>query len=127
MTKNIETIVIPSAGSAEEDLRRINKAVEFGKELTYKGIEVRYLISGIGPDLNRRLILEYDSPDCESLWARNEGYQKEVYGEKGLDVHPALWNKGIKIVKERYKEIKKWHPFGIDILSTDSEGNILNT
>ena len=100
MTKSIDgkikAIVIPTAGSVEEDLERARRAIQYSKE---NGLNVPYIISGIGPDTNVAL-----------------GYQKSDKTE--LDFHEEL---------HEYIMNNTNGFVGMDILSVNSIQNVLNT
>jgi hypothetical protein len=95
LESEVKAIVIPS-GNAKEDLRRAKRAINYNER---SGLNVPYIISGVGPDIN--LALGYVNPK-----------------ERALDFHPELY----RYVLENTDGI-----VGLDILSVDSIGNILNT
>ncbi len=104
MEKRIETIVIPSGGSAKEDLERLGEGLTHGKSL--QNTEVHYLISGIGPDLEKAIYEEHGKKENHKVLSEKEKY----------DVHRTLWNTAL----EKVDGI-----FGIDCLSRTSEENLL--
>lgn len=114
MKSNIETIVIPT-GNYEADQIRFASAVEYGQNLISQGKNVRYLISGIGPDLNEALHTKDTSSRAYEI-----GEQRPIYGSEDLDIHRGLWN--LAILRELLPK-----PFGIDTLSLNSLDNILNS
>ena len=91
----IEAIVIPTGRGAKEDLERARRAMDYCRE---KGLPMRYLISGLGPDSDRVI-----SQGESSL---------------GLDFHQELYDFMLKNCKGI---------FGWDTNSTDSAGNIKNS
>jgi len=102
--KGLVAIVIPSEGSVEEDLERAKRAIRRNER--YKIENSRYLpyiISGVGPDMNKAL-----------------GYValSEEETLKNLDFHRKLYDYMIENTEGF---------IGMDIQSTDSRGNILNT
>ena len=52
----LDAIVVPSGGSVEEDLQRARRAIRRNDEYERKtGSRVPYIISGVGPDMNKVL------------------------------------------------------------------------
>jgi hypothetical protein len=114
-----EIIVVPS-GTEKDDWARSRRARNYAHDLEQKGKKVKYILSGIGPDLNKRLGQECSPNRLE--------YQAEFYGERGLDVHPGLWDFGIKQTRNSYfLALGEWQPFGVDTQSIDSIENMINT
>ena len=118
MTKNLKILIIPSAGPEWENEERFLAAKKYAEGLRKKGIEVRYLLTGVGPDINERL--------------RQEGRPfYDFYGPfestNGLGIEIELWNNGIQTVGERYEETGIMEPLGIDTASMNSIDNIFNT
>ena len=106
MTRAIEIIVIPS-GTFRDDHVRLKKAREYARGIRGRG--VRYIISGIGPDLNQRL---------EQVGGSQHGmYQREICYTEGLKIHPELWDESIRHFRRNNERIGKFEPFGVDILS----------
>lgn len=91
----VKAIVIPSGGTIGEDLERTKRAIQYNKE---NGLNLPYMISGIGPDTY--LALQGENPDRE------------------LDFHKELYE---------YMMSNTEGVFGLDVLSVNSVGNILNT
>lgn len=92
----VRAIVIPS-GNPEWNRERMETAIEINRK---RSLNVPYIISGIGPDMND--VLFGDST------------------RDGLDFHQDLYD-------DMMEETEPNGIFGVDILSIDSIGNILNT
>lgn len=80
----IKAIVVPTAGSAKEDLERIERAIRYNKE---NELNVPYIISGIGPDTN--IALGYLKSDKDILDFHPELYKyimNNISGFIGMDI-----------------------------------------
>ncbi len=128
--RELETIVIPS-GNFKDDIERFDKGLEYSAVLKKQGKKVRYILSGIGPDLNERL-------KQENRVGKN--FFDTFEGTNELDVHPELWNRAVELARINHGftaivypyriEVlsrKNIEPFGIDILSRNSVENLVNT
>jgi len=115
--RKLETIVIPS-GNFKDDVERFDEAMKYIRTLVKQDKKFRYILSGIGPDLNERL-------------AQENRFGKDFFGPfegtNGLDVHPELWSRAVEEARRSYGDAGTVYPFGVDVLSRNSVENIVNT
>ncbi|HTZ41931.1 MAG TPA: hypothetical protein VMC07_01855 [Candidatus Omnitrophota bacterium] len=116
MKDNLEVIVVPS-GSVEEDSNRMKTAIAFGLKRENESQEVRYILSGVGPDLNKRLMQE----------GKSLPYSGPFQNTNGLNVHPELYSSGVETARLRFIFGEGLKPIGIDTLSVNSVENMVNT
>lgn len=90
--------IVQSGPTIEDDLGRLEKVLQLADA------DSKIVVSGIGPDLNKRLHQETEKGD-----------QVPFYGMNGLDVHDELWNESLNNLRF----------FGVDTQATTSEGNLL--
>jgi len=117
MRTNLEVIVIPS-GSFRDDTERFHRAREYGRQLENSGKEVKYIVSGIGPELNERLKQE-NKPYNE--------YFSKFQGTNDLDVHPELWNESLDYRAEDTETKGSHQVFGVDTIPVNSRDNMAYT
>jgi hypothetical protein len=117
MVSKLETIVVPTAGNFKQDIQRWNAAVAIGEQMEKEGKEVRYIISGIGPEINKAL--NADGRRWNKYFAPIKNYVQ-------MDIHPDLWNTAMEYAKSHQKKGKP-SVIGLDIRSTNSIQNLVNT
>lgn len=120
----LEVIIVPS-GNYIADKIRLNRAREYAEEIGEEK-EIRYVLSGIGPDLNRRLHLDIWKSGRTTCAENSDGKQEKFYDANYMDVHEELWNGGIDIVNERQRKEREHLPFGVDTGALDSIENMVN-
>jgi hypothetical protein len=117
MEKQLEVIVIPSGENISDDSIRLSTAQAHGINSENEGREVRYILSGVGPDLDKRLKQERDT----------QIYIGPFDGTHGLDVHPELYSQSVEDVRLTFLIGDGFKPVGIDTASVNSVQNMINT
>ncbi len=117
MKDNLEVIVVPS-GNEIDDSIRISAAFLYAEQARAQGKEVRYILSGVGPNLNEGL----QKPGDYSLL-----FPYVSSNNMELDIHPKLYNETVGQVISREVGYRAFEPFGVDTQSLNSIDNMVNT